>query len=494
MGAQEFREVGHQLVDTLAEFLDSIPDRQITHAATPTGLRQVMGDGPLPEDGTGAATLVSEATHLLMEHSLLNGHPRFMGYITSSAAPIGALADLLAATINPNVGAWTLAPLAPEIERQTIRWIAELIGYPTDCGGLLVSGGNMANFLGVLAARRAKAGWDIRAEGLQATDAEKILIYTSRETHTWVEKAGDLFGFGTHAVRWIPTDADLRMKPTELTRQIEADITAGYRPFMVVGTAGTVSTGAVDPLPAIAAICREHDLWFHVDGAYGAFAAMLPDAPEDLKGISLADSIALDPHKWLYSPLEAGCTLVRNAGMLEDTFSFHPAYYKFDGTNEDPPLNFHSYGMQNSRSFRALKVWLGLRQAGRSGYQRMISDDIRLARALHERVSEHPEFEPFTQDLSISTFRYVPTHLEIDGTEREEYLNRLNTDILTRLQAEGDVFVSNAVIGGRYVLRACIVNFRTTMADIDMIPGIVATIGRQLDAQLRPVTAMTHKL
>ena len=485
MQPHEFRELGHQLVDTLADFLGSIPERAITRGATPAEIRGLLGDGPLPTEGTDAAALISEVTHLLIEHSLLNGHPRFMGYITSSAAPIGALADMLAATVNPNVGAWSLSPMASEIERQTVRWIAEMVGFPSDCGGLLVSGGNIANFVGVLAARRARLDWDVRTEGLRSSNGRTPLIYTSRETHTWVEKAGDLFGFGTNAIRWIPADNELRMDVTELRRQLDADIAAGYQPFMVVGTAGSVSTGAIDPLPAIAEVCREYDLWFHVDGAYGAFAAISPDAPDDLKGLVLADSLALDPHKWLYSPLEAGCALVREARTLEDTFSFHPSYYHFDGENDDPPINFINYGMQNSRGFRALKVWLALRQAGRDGYERMISDDMHLSRELHRRVTDHPEFEAFTQELSISTFRYVPEDLATTGNANEEYLNQLNKELLGRLEADGKVFVSNAVIGGAFVLRACIVNFRTTMSDIDMIPDIIARAGRELDARNR---------
>ena len=348
----------------------------------------------------------------------------------------------------------------------------------------------MANFIGVLAARHAKVEWDVRAQGLHAEGSTPLMIYTSSETHTWVEKAGDLFGFGTNAVRWIPTDTELCMSTAELRNQLDEDIAAGFRPFMVIGTAGSVSTGAIDPLPAIAEICREYDLWFHVDGAYGAFAAMLPDAPDDLKGLSLADSVALDPHKWLYSPLEAGCALVRDARALEDTFSFHPPYYSFDGSDDDPEINFHSYGMQNSRGFRALKVWLALRQAGRSGYTRMISDDIQLARELHQRVSDHPEFEPFTRELSISTFRYVPRNLDLSGTERHTYLNNLNASLLSHLQSAGEVFVSNAVIGGSNVLRACVVNFRTTLKDIEAIPGIIAAAGKQIDAQRRAARSM----
>jgi aromatic-L-amino-acid decarboxylase len=387
---------------------------------------------------------------------------------------------MLAAAINPNVGAYVLSPMATEIERQAVRWIAELIGYPATCGGIMVSGGNMANMLGFLAARRARASWDVRQAGLRGGGGQ-LVVYVSRETHTWVQKATDLFGLGLDAIRWIDVDGQLRMRMDALESAIAADRSAGHIPFMVVGTAGSVSTGAIDPLVDIAAACKRDDLWFHVDGAYGAPAAALPEASPDLKALSLADSVAVDPHKWLYAPLEAGCTLVRDARLLEDAFSFHPAYYHFaDGGDGEEPTNFHGLGMQNSRGFRALKVWLGLRQAGRDGYVQLIRDDIALAGAMYQAVEAHPELEPFTLGLSIATFRFVPAGLTLAGAEREEYLNALNSDLVTRLQADGDLFVSNAVINGSYVLRACIVNFRTGLADVEALPAIVVRTGHAL--------------
>jgi glutamate/tyrosine decarboxylase-like PLP-dependent enzyme len=275
------------------------------------------------------------------------------------------------------------------------------------------------------------------------------------------------------------------MKVPELERAIAEDRKAGRAPLLVVGTAGTVSTGAVDPLVDIAAVCRRHDIWFHVDGAYGAPAAVLPEASADLKAISLADSIAVDPHKWLYAPLEAGCTLVRNAQHLHDAFAFHPRYYAFaDGGSVEPPTNFHEYGPQNSRGFRALKVWLALRQVGRAGYERMIRDDIALARGMYEAVSRHPDLEAFTCQLSITTFRYVPPGVDRHATTAQEYLDALNAKIVERLQLGGELFVSNAVIGGRYLLRACIVNFRTTREDIEAVPAIVARVGAGVHAEL----------
>jgi glutamate/tyrosine decarboxylase-like PLP-dependent enzyme len=268
-----------------------------------------------------------------------------------------------------------------------------------------------------------------------------------------------------------------------LCRTMDADIAAGDLPCIVVGTAGSVSTGAVDDLPAIAVACRERGAWFHVDGAYGGFAAASPDAPADLAALRHADSVAVDPHKWLYAPLEAGCALVRDAEQLRAAFSYHPPYYHF----EERATNYVDYGPQNSRGFRALKVWLALRQVGAAGYRAMIADDIRLARALADAVRGTPELELMTQSLSITTFRYVPSDLRASVGEPtvEQHLNALNRELLDRLQRGGEVFVSNAVIDGRYALRACIVNFNTTVADVEAVPEIVARTGRAVDVELR---------
>src|SRR5688572_4295504 len=479
MSAASFRQNGHHLVDRIADWLEQMPDGLVVRQNTADGVRRALdATRGLPDTGTDGRTLLDEATELLLRHSLFNGHPRFFGYITSSPAPIGALGDLLASAINANVGAWRLAPMATEIEAQTIRWLAELIGFPRDAGGLLVSGGNMANFVGVLAARAAKAA-HVRAGGVRA--GATLRVYASTETHTWIQKAADLFGLGTDAIRWIRTDADQRMDVADLERQIVADRTNGDLPLLVVGTAGTVSTGAVDPLEAIAACCRRHDVWFHVDGAYGALAARVPGAPEDLRAIADADSVAVDPHKWLYAPLEVGCVLVRRSDDLLRAFSYHPTYYHF----AQDVTNFFDYGPQNSRGFRALKVWLALRQVGSSGYERMIGDDMRLSRHLHALVQEHPDFEALTQHLSITTFRYVPCDLA-GSPDAEDYLQRLNQELLSRLERSGDAFLSNAMVNGRFALRACIVNFRTSQADVEALLPLLSRLGAEADRALRP--------
>jgi glutamate/tyrosine decarboxylase-like PLP-dependent enzyme len=482
MSAEAFRTAGHALVDQIATWLDGLRDGAILRDESVTDVRSVLGaERTLPHSGCAPGPLLDEAAQMLFGHSLFNGHPRFFGYITSSPAPIGALADLLASAINQNVGAWRLSPLATEIEAQTVRWIAEFVGFPTEAGGLLVSGGNMANFVGFLAARAAAAP-QIRTTGVRALSGVPR-VYASAEAHTWLHKAVDLFGLGTDAIRWIAVDAEQRMDVTALEAQIRADRAAGDVPFLVVGTAGSVSTGAVDPLAEIANNCRQHDLWFHVDGAYGAFAARVPGSPASLLALRDADSIAVDPHKWLYAPLEAGCALVRRREDLRRAFSYHPPYFHFD----HEVTNYFDYGPQNSRGFRALKVWLALRQVGLSGYLQMIGDDICLARHLHTLVQQHPDFEAITQHLSITTFRYVPADLKgtAGSAETEAYLQRLNQELLARIERSGEAFLSNAVVDGRFALRVCIVNFRTTADDLDALLTLLVRLGHEVDAALR---------
>ena len=272
-----------------------------------------------------------------------------------------------------------------------------------------------------------------------------------------------------------------------LRARVEEDRAAGDVPFLVVGTGGSVGTGAVDPLPELRALCDELDLWMHVDGAYGAFAAAAPEAPEELRALALADSVALDPHKWLYAPLEAGCTLVRDPQALLRAFSYRPDYFSF----ETEAKNFYEHGIQNSRGFRALKVWMGLKQAGRAGYEQMISDDMALARRFHAIASEHPELQAFTHGLSITTYRYVPKDLAAltDEPEVEEYLNDLNREIQARMEVGGDAFVSHAKLDSVHVLRMCVVNFRTELSDVERLAEITVELGRAIDAEKRSAVA-----
>jgi aromatic-L-amino-acid decarboxylase len=474
----EFREIGYQLIDSISDFIDTIREKSVTPGETSEQLRKILGNTALPENSTPASDLLLNTSELLFKHSLLNGHPKFLGYITSSAAPMGALADLLAAAVNPNVGAQILSPIATEIEKQTISWLAEFIGISTSYGGILVSGGNMANFTAFLAARTAKAPKSFKEKGMTGT-SNKMLVYCSEKTHTWIEKAAILFGHGTGSIRWIQTDDERKMDNELLERTITDDLKKGYKPFMIVGTAGDVSTGAVDNLDAIRTICKTYDLWFHIDGAYGMPAAGIPELKELFAGFEGADSIALDPHKWLYNPLEVGCTLIKNPKHLTDTYSSHPEYYNFSNSEEDQSQNYYEYGLQNSRGFRALKVWLTLQQVGRRAYIKMIGEDIQLSKLLFELAKNHKELEAMTHSLSIATFRYIPLDYAQGKKSDESYLNTLNETLLNKLQEGGEVFLSNAIVNEMYCLRACIVNFRTSGKDIEEIIDIVVREGER---------------
>ncbi len=476
---EEFRKIGHQLIDDISDFISSIDKRPVTYSESPSQLRYIIGNTSLPENGKSAAELITKATDLLLNHSLFNGHPKFLGYITSSASPIGALADLLAAAVNPNVGAHILSPMATEIEKQTVQWLAEFIGVSPNYGGILVSGGNMANFTAFLAARTAKAPKFIKEDGISNL-TKKPSVYCSKTTHTWIEKAAVLFGLGTKSVRWIQTDSTNKMDNEVLEETIKKDIANGFQPIMVIGTAGDVSTGVVDNLKGISTICKNYDLWFHIDGAYGVPAAIIPKYKNLFDGLSEADSIAMDPHKWLYSPLEAGCTLVKNPQHLLDTYSSHPEYYNFSKSNNELAQNFYEYGLQNSRGFRALKVWLSLQQIGRSGYEKLISEDIELSELLFDLAKKQTELKAVSQNLSITTFRYIPANYKGDN----DYLNKLNEEILNELQTGGELFLSNAIVNEMYCLRACIVNFRTSKKDIEEIIDIIIKVGRRVNLKL----------
>lgn len=476
---EDFRKMGYTLIDQISDFMDTIDNKVVTPVETPKQLQQLLGDLSLPNEGTAPDKLLAKATDLLFDHSLLNGHPKFFGYITSSAAPIGALADMLAASVNPNVGAHILSPMATEIEKQTVKWLAELIGVSPTYGGILVSGGNMANFTAFLAARTAKAPETIKEDGIGSVS--KLIVYCSKATHTWVEKATILFGHGSKSIRWIATDLENKMDNTALENAIKKDLDAGHIPFMVIGTAGDVSTGVVDNLTEIAAICENYNLWFHIDGAYGAPAAVIPDLKKMFKGIAAADSIALDPHKWLYAPLEAGCTLVKDPNHLIATYSSHPEYYNFDSNEDDIAQNYYEYGFQNSRGFRALKVWMTLQQIGKNGYIDIIGEDIALSKLLFQLADNHRKLEAVTQNLSITTFRYVPENFSDD----EAYLNTLNESLVNQLQQGGEMFLSNAIINDAYCLRACIVNFRTSKKDIEEVIEIVVKEGDKLHQKLQ---------
>jgi glutamate/tyrosine decarboxylase-like PLP-dependent enzyme len=355
---------------------------------------------------------------------------------------------------------------------------------PEGAGGIIVSGGAMANFVALKAARDRKAGWDVRADGVAA--GPRLAMYLSEETHVVSVRAADMLGLGSNAVRTIAVRDDYRVDVDALADAISRDRADGVRPFAVVASAGTVATGAVDPLHEIADLCEREGIWFHVDAAYGGPAAFTDDLRPAFAGIERADSIAFDPHKWLYTPLTGGCILVRDLEHLPESFSYTASYTVQEKERTGRGIDGSQTGPQFSRGFWAFKVWLSLLAHGRRAYATRISHDAALARYLGARAEERPDFElACPVGLSITCFRYVPADLP-DGPGRDEYLDLLNQRLMTDAQQDGRVFFSNAILRGRFVLRSCIVNFRTEADDLDTVLDVAAEIGERLDAELRP--------
>ncbi|MGZ8605980.1 MAG: pyridoxal phosphate-dependent decarboxylase family protein [Actinomycetota bacterium] len=438
----------------------------------------------VPEEPMPDEELFAHLREVAFEQATYPGHPRFMAYVSGAGTVPGAAADLLAAGLNMNAGGWILSPPATEIEHHLTRTFASWFGLPAGAGGIVVSGGAMANFIALKAARDRGAGWDVRREGVAA--GPPLAMYLSQETHVVSARAADMLGLGTDAMRVIGVGEDYRIRVDELRAAVARDRGAGVRPFAVVASAGTVATGAIDPLDAIADVCGEEALWFHVDAAYGGPAAFTDDLGPLFAGIERADSIAFDPHKWLYTPLTGGCVLFRDVQSLPDAFSVTASYTFQDKERTGRGVDGYQLGPQFSRGFWAFKVWLSLLAHGRRAYVRRISHDAALARYLGERARERPDFELVCPvGLSICCFRYVPEDLRAGGG-REEYLDLLNERLMTESQQDGRVFFSNAVLGGRFVLRACIVNFRTEADDLDALLDVAAEIGAGLDRELRP--------
>ena len=470
------------------EFLGRLRDLPITHGRAARDVREAVAI-PVPEEPMPEDRLFDYLREVVFDWSMYPGHPRFAGYITGAGTVPGAAADLLAAGLNMNLGGWMLSPSASEIEQHLMRWFASQFGLPPTAGGILVSGGAMANFVALKVARDRKAGWDVRTKGVAA--GPPLAMYMSVETHVVSSRGADMLGLGTEAVRQIPVDDGYRIRVDLLREAIRRDRGAGVRPFAVVASAGTVATGAIDPLTDLADVCDGEDLWFQVDAAYGGPAAFAEDLRPMFAGIERADSIAFDPHKWLYTPHSGGCVLFRDLQDLADSFAVETTYVHQDKERTGRGVDGHQLGPQFSRGFQAFKVWVSLLAHGRRAYAERISHDVALARYMEARVRERPEFEPACPVvLSICCFRYVPPDLP-EGKGREEYLDRLNERLMTEVQQDGRVFFSNAVLSGRFVLRACIVNFRTEAEDVDAMLDVAAELGAGLDAELRPDSLRT---
>jgi len=484
--AKRARAFADRTVDLWAELLERLEELPVARRWTAQQVHDAVAI-PIPEEPTSDDDLFSYLREVVFEWSGYCGHPRFMAYVSGPGTVPGAAADLLAAGLNMNVGGWQLSPSATEIELALTRWFAtEVFGLPTGSGGLITSGGAMANFIALKAARDHRAGWSVRTDGLAG--GPPLALYMSTETHVVSERAGDMLGIGTRGVRKIPVDEAWRIRMDLLRGQLARDRDEGVRPVAVVASAGTVSTGAVDPLGELADLCEREGLWFHVDAAYGGPAMLADDLRPIFAGIERADSIAFDPHKWLYTPHSGGCVLVRTMAHLKGSFDADATYIHQDKEYTQQGIDLGRHGPQFSRSFWALKVWVSLLAHGRRAYADRISHDAALARYLGASADQRADFELCAPvGLSICCFRYVPAGLpDADPAAREDYLNRLNERLMTEIQLDGRVYVSNAILDGRFTLRACVVNFRTEADDIDAVLDVAAEIGAGLDATMRP--------
>jgi aromatic-L-amino-acid/L-tryptophan decarboxylase len=468
--------------DLFQEYLERLPSLPIDRGRSSDEVRRAVAR-PIPEEGVPDEDLISYLRTIVFDSAIYTGHPGFMAYISGSGTPPGAAADLVAAAINQNVGGWRLGPGATELELYLTSWFARRFGMPERAGGLVTSGGSMANFVALKVARDRALGAGAREEGLGNS---RLTAYTSDEVHFAATRAADMLGLGSNSIRLIDVDDDYRLDVGLMEERIEEDLSRGFQPFAVVATLGTVGTGAIDPLSAIADVCRRRGLWMHVDAAYGGPAVLADDLKPLLAGVEHADSLAFDPHKWMYTPHSGGVVLVRDLQWLADSFAAHATYVHEDKELTGRGLDLGMMGPQLSRSFWALKIFVSLLAYGTNAYGKRISHDVTLARYLADLVREQEDFELMAPvELSICCFRFVPRNLPT-GPGREEYLDELNATLMAKAQLDGQVFYSNAVLGDRFVLRCCIVNFRTEAEHLQQVIDVTRKLGEEIDAQMRP--------
>jgi aromatic-L-amino-acid decarboxylase len=475
---EHFRRLGHEVVDVVTDYLADIRGRSVFRPMRPPERATLMEEG-LGETGVTPEMILERFRTAILPHAMGNGHPRFFGWVNSPPAPMGVLADFLAAAMNPSCAGGDHAAIY--VERAAVRWIMELIDLPAEGRiGLLVSGGSMANLIGLAAARHwaaAQDGWSVRSEGLQSVHPPFVL-YMSDQGHSCIQKAAELLGLGSGAIRTVPVDEQFRMHVPALRAAIAADRLAGKRPFCIAATAGAVGTGAIDPLTELADLCAAEKLWLHVDGAYGGVAAAVASHRARFAGLERADSLALDPHKWLSIPVECGALLVRDGQLLREAFSLVPTYLRTEPDRGFGGLPwFSEYGVQQTRGFRALKLWMTLHHLGRDGVRNLVGRHITLAEQLAGLVDAAPDLERLAPvELSIVCFRYAPDHLRRD----EAALNALNKRVMEEVQASGVTFLTQTMLVGRFALRACILHYATTKADVTALVDVVRHMGARL--------------
>ena len=457
---QEFRTLGYRAVDMAAEYLAAVPSRPVFRRMEEAE-REAILDMPLPTDALAGEEILRLLAERILPHPMGNGHPRFFGWVNSPPAMMAVITEVLAAAVNPSCAGGDHAAIY--LEHAVLRWLLDLVGFPMQtAGGLLVSGGSAATLTALAAARHralADLGIDVRKQGVGGV---RLRLYASAQGHSSIQKAVELLGIGSEAIGLVALDDECRISVSALRAAIDRDRRDGWHPFAIAASAGSVHNGAIDPIEELAAVARDERLWLHIDGAYGAAALLDPDCRELFRGIEQVDSLSLDPHKWLSVPVECGCVLVRDKALLRDAFSLVPGYVRTEPGKGIGNLPwFSEYGFQQTRGFRALKLWVTMLHAGRSGLARQVARPIALARYLEQRIAASSDLELCSRGkLSIVCFRYAPPAQAGD-------LDALNKRIMERMQSNGAAFVTNTTLHGRFVLRACILHYGTTERDID---------------------------
>jgi glutamate/tyrosine decarboxylase-like PLP-dependent enzyme len=472
---QELRALGHRMLDDLFDNLSTLREQPAWRPLPEVSAMALAV--PLPAKGRPAAEVYRTLTEHLVPYTIGNRHPRAWGWVRGTGTPLAMLADMLASGLNAHVAGGHQAPAV--VEATCLRWLAELMGMPRESSGVLTTGATMANVLGLAVGRHAKAGYDIRKRGLQGCSHPQLLVYGSTETHSWAIKAVELMGLGRDAYRRIPVTAAHQIDIARLEAQIEQDRAAGYRPAIVIANCGTVNTGAIDDLPAIAALCRKHGLWFHVDGAFGALLRLTKDYANLVRGIEQADSLAFDLHKWVYLPFEIGCVLVRDPKLHTATFATHASYLEeAQGGIMAGGLPFADRGVELTRGFRALKLWMSLQVHGVETIGALIAQNMAQAAYLEQRIDASPRLELLApRPTNVVCFRYFHPDMNDDA------LNALNRRLVVELQESGRYIVSSTVLDRRYALRVAITNHRSQMDDFAALAEDCVGFGDQLAPQ-----------